>query len=257
VQGVTVELRGVRFGYGALPVLEDVDLELHEGEFTVLAGANGSGKTTFLRLCLGLLRPDAGTIRVLGGSPTDPGVRHRVGYAPQGLRVATSLPVSVTEVVAAGLAPSKGLFRRIDRKDRAMVAAAVDAVGLGDLAAECLFELSGGQQQRAILARALVGEPPLLLLDEPTTGIDQRLRPILVRELRRRADAGACVVAVSHDPDEFHEAGERILVIVDGRVRQITHEEFHHRFHEHGLHEHRLHEHGFDEHGFDEHGSDA
>ena len=232
--GVTAELAGVRFGYGAAPILNDVDLELHKGEFTVLAGANGSGKTTLLRLCLGLLRPDAGTVRVLGGSPTDPDVRRRIGYAPQGLRMPTSLPVSVTEVVAAGLAPSKGLFHRMGRRDWTMVTAAIDAVGLGDLSAECLFELSGGQQQRAILARALVGRPELLLLDEPTTGIDRRLRPILVRELRRRADAGVCVVAVSHDPDEFHEVGGRILVIMDGRLRQITHEEFHHQFHEHG-----------------------
>lgn len=231
---LTAELEGVRFGYGAAPILDDVDLELHEGEFTVLAGANGSGKTTLLRLCLGLLRPDAGTVRVLGGSPTDPDVRRRIGYAPQGLRMPTSLPVSVTEVVAAGLAPSKGLFHRMDRRDWTMVTGAIDAVGLGDLSAECLFELSGGQQQRAILARALVGRPELLLLDEPTTGIDRRLRPILVRELRRRADTGVCVVAVSHDPDEFHEVGGRILVIVDGRLRQITHEEFHHQFHEHG-----------------------
>lgn len=228
------ELEGVRFGYGAAPVLDDIHLRLRRGEFTVLAGANGSGKTTLLRLCVGLLRPDAGTVMVLGGPPTDPAVRRRIGYAPQGLRMATSLPVSVTEVVAAGLAPSKGLFHRMDRRDWTMVTAAIDAVGLGDLSAECLFELSGGQQQRAILARALVGQPELLLLDEPTTGIDRRLRPILVRELRRRADLGACVVAVSHDPDEFHEAGERILVIVDGRVRQITHEEFHHQFHDHG-----------------------
>jgi len=246
VRSVTVELEGVRFGYGAVPILNDVRLELHEGEFTVLAGANGSGKTTLLRLCLGLLRPDAGTIRVLGGSPTDLDVRRRIGYAPQGLRVATSLPVSVTEVVGAGLTPLKGLFHRMGRRDWTMVTAAIDAVGLGDLSAECLFELSGGQQQRVILARALVGQPELLLLDEPTTGIDRRLRPILVRELRRRADLGACVVAVSHDPDEFHEAGERILVIVDGCVRQITHEQFHHQFHDHRSDDHGNHDHGRD-----------
>jgi ABC-type Mn2+/Zn2+ transport system ATPase subunit len=231
--GVTAELVDVRFGYGAAPILSDVDLELREGEFTVLAGANGSGKSTLLKLCVGLLRPDAGTIRVLSGSPTDPEVRRHIGYAPQGLRMATSLPVSVSEVVAAGLTPSKRLFRRMGRRDWAKVNDAIDAVGLGELSAECLFELSGGQQQRAILARAVVAEPKLLLLDEPTTGIDQRLRPALVRQLRARADAGSTVVAVSHDPDEFHEVCERIIVIVEGRLRQITHEEFHHQFHEH------------------------
>lgn len=224
---LTVELQGVRFGYGATPILDGVDLELRAGEFAVLAGSNGSGKSTLLKLCLGLLEPQAGTVRVLGGSPDDASVRRRVGYAPQGLRMATSLPVSVTEVVAAGLVPSKGLLRRMDRHDWSKVNVAVESVGLGDLSAECLFELSGGQQQRAILARALVGDPRLLLLDEPTTGIDQRLRPALAAELRRRADAGSTVIAVSHDPDDFHAVSDRILVIEEGRLRQLTHEEFH------------------------------
>ncbi len=227
MHGLTAELADVRFGYGPVPILSDVDLELRAGEFTVLAGANGSGKSTLLKLMVGLLRPDAGTIRVLGGSPADPVVRRRIGYAPQGLRMATSLPVSVTEVVGAGLVPAQGLFHRMNRSDRSKVHAAVEAVGLGNLSAECLFELSGGQQQRAILARALVGEPELLLLDEPTTGIDQGFRPTLAEEFRRRADRGVTVVAVSHDPDDFHKVCDRILVIVEGRLRQITHEEFH------------------------------
>jgi len=227
VHGVTAELSDVRFGYGPEPILVDVDLTLRGGEFTVLAGANGSGKTTVLKLMVGLLRADAGTIRVLGGSAADPRVRRRIGYAPQGLRMATSLPVSVAEVVAAGLTPAKGLFKRMGRADWSRVDSASEAVGLGHLSGECLFELSGGQQQRAILARALVADPELLLLDEPTTGIDQRLRPALAEELRRRADSGVTVVAVSHDPDDFHTVSDRILVFVDGRLRQITHEEFH------------------------------
>ncbi len=224
---VTVALEGVRFGYGATPVLDGVDLSLDAGELAVLAGANGSGKSTLLKLCVGLLRPDAGVIRLLGGSPADPAVRRRVGYAPQGLRTATSIPVSVAEVAAAGLAAARGLARPLSRQDRERVRAALEAVGLGELAGECLFELSGGQQQRAVLARALVGDPAVLFLDEPTTGIDPHVRPAIVAELRRRADAGATVVAVSHDPDDFHESCDRILVMEAGRLRQLTHEEFH------------------------------
>ena len=223
----TVEFVAVRFGYGATPVVDGVDLALRAGEFVVLAGANGSGKSTVLRLAVGLLRPTSGTVRVLGRAPDDPAARRRIGYAPQGLRMATSLPVSVTEVVAAGLAAERGPFRSLDAADRARVAEAIDAVGLGDLRAECLFELSGGQQQRAILARAFVGRPELLLLDEPTTGIDQALRPAIASELRRRADGGATVVAVSHDPDDFHEVCDRILVLGGGGIRQVTHEEYH------------------------------
>lgn len=227
---MTVAFEDVSFGYGATPTLEGANLQMSAGEFIVLAGANGSGKSTLLKLCLGLLRPQVGTVRILGGSPLDPAIRRRTGYAPQGLRMATSLPVSVTEVVAAGLAPAKGLLHRMDRLDWRKVNTAIDSVGLGDLSAECLFELSGGQQQRAILARALVAEPELLLLDEPTTGIDRGLRPALAAELRRRADAGATIVTVSHDPDDFHEVSDRILVIQDGRIAQITHEEFHTHF---------------------------
>ncbi|HXF72287.1 MAG TPA: metal ABC transporter ATP-binding protein [Actinomycetota bacterium] len=222
-----IELADVRFAYGATPVLEGVDLALGPGEFAVLAGANGSGKSTLLKLCVGLLRPQAGAVRLLGGDPRDPEARRRVGYAPQGLHLATSLPVSVREVVAAGLVARRGPFGWGSRDDRGRIEAALRAVGLEELSAECLFELSGGQQQRAILARALVGEPDVLLLDEPTTGIDQHLRPRIAAELRRRAEGGATVVVVSHDPDDFHDVCDRILVVDRGRVRQVTHEEFH------------------------------
>jgi ABC-type Mn2+/Zn2+ transport system ATPase subunit len=227
---MSVELSGVRFAYGASPVLDGADMALRAGEFVVLAGHNGSGKSTLLKLCVGLLRAQAGTVRVLGGRPDDATVRRRIGYAPQGLRVVTSIPVSVDEVVGAGLTPAVGVWRRDRVRERARVDAALDAVGMQNLAHECLFELSGGQQQRAILARALVADPPLLLLDEPTTGIDQSLRPRLVSELRARADAGATVLAVSHDPDDFHAVLDRILVIADGGIRQLTHEQFHAHF---------------------------
>jgi ABC-type Mn2+/Zn2+ transport system ATPase subunit len=122
--------------------------------------------------------------------------------------------------VAAGLAPSLGLFRRPGPREWDRVEAALTAVGLDHLAGECLFELSGGQQQRAILARALVADPRLLLLDEPTTGIDRRLRPVLVEELRRRTERGATVLAVSHDPDELRPPGVRLLVMENGRARE-------------------------------------
>lgn len=229
----TVELDGVRFGYGAMPVLDRANLSLRAGEFVVLAGANGSGKSTLLKLSVGLLRPQAGSVRVFGESPESSGARRRIGYAPQGLRVVTSIPVSVREVVSSGLVGRRGAARRGGARgddERARTASALAAVGMEELAAECLFELSGGQQQRAILARALVGDPEMLLLDEPTTGIDQRLRPRLARELRSRADAGATILAVSHDPDDFHGVLDRILVIADGGIRELTHEQFHIHF---------------------------
>jgi ABC-type Mn2+/Zn2+ transport system ATPase subunit len=217
-----IEGRGLRFGYGAVPVLDGLDVEVSRGQLVVLTGPNGSGKSTLIRLAVGLLSPDAGRILVLGRPASDPGVRRSIGYAPQGSPGRMVLPVSVTEVVASGLVTGwRGGRHQGD------VGAALDAVGMTELGAECVFELSGGQQQRTVIARALVGDRPVLILDEPTTGIDRAFRPHLVQELRRRADAGAAVVVVSHDPDDFHDVCDRILFMEDGRVRDVAHDEFH------------------------------
>ncbi len=224
---VTLRLREVRFGFGTEAVLDGVTLALEGGQFVVLAGPNGSGKSTLLRLCVGLLQPQAGEIEVLGGSPRDPAVLRRIGYAPQGLRGASNIPVSVREVVGAGLVPTKGTFERLRRADWARVEGTLRSVGMAELSTECLFELSGGQQQRAMLARALVSNPDLILLDEPTTGIDQRLRPVVAGELRRRADEGATVVVVTHDPEDFHAVVDRIVLLGEGAPRELAHEEFH------------------------------
>jgi zinc transport system ATP-binding protein len=222
-----LEMRAVRFGYGPVPVIDGADLVIEPGKLEVLTGPNGSGKSTLLKLAVGLASPASGEVRVLGQPPSDPAVRRRIGYAPQGSPGRTVLPVSVIEVVGAGITPMKPLVSRFDDGDRERVDRALDSVGLNDLARECIFELSGGQQQRAFLARALVGDPPLLLLDEPTTGIDRAFRPHLVAELRRRADAGATVVVVSHDPEDFHPVLDRILALEDGIVRDISHDEYH------------------------------
>lgn len=217
-----IEGRAVRFGYGAVPVLDGLDVSVDLGQLVVLTGPNGSGKSTLIRLVVGLLSPDRGEVLVLGRPTSDPEVRRSIGYAPQGSPGRMVLPVSVTEVVAAGLVTGW----RGGRRD-GDVTEALEAVGMTELGAECVFELSGGQQQRAVIARALVGDRPVLILDEPTTGIDRAFRPRLVQELRRRANAGAAVVVVSHDPDDFHDVCDRILFMEDGRVRDVAHDEFH------------------------------
>ncbi|MGH2676569.1 MAG: metal ABC transporter ATP-binding protein, partial [Actinomycetota bacterium] len=180
-----VEGRNVRFGYGPIPVLDGVDVRVDRGQLIVLTGPNGSGKSTLIKLVVGLLSPDAGQVLVLDRPASGPQARRSIGYAPQGSPGRLVLPVSVTEVVESGLVSG---WRR--DAARGEVGDALDAVGMTELAAECVFELSGGQQQRAVIARALVGDRPVLILDEPTTGIDQAFRPRLVKELRRRADGG-------------------------------------------------------------------
>lgn len=220
-----IEARALRFGYGPVPVIDRLDLSIDPGQLVVLTGPNGSGKSTLIKLTVGLLSPTSGEVRVLGRPPTDPRVRRRVGYAPQGSPARMVLPVSVMEVVASGATPT--VLRRGRSVDDRAVAGALEAVGLHELSRECIFELSGGQQQRAVLARALVGDRPVLILDEPTTGIDRAFRPQLVEELRRRADAGTAVVVVSHDPEDFHDIVDRILAMEDGTARDLSHDEYH------------------------------
>ena len=222
-----VEARGVKFGYGGAPVLDGLDLSVDAGQFVVLTGPNGSGKSTLIKLIVGLLSPGSGEVLVLGQPATSRRVRRKIGYAPQTSPGRMVLPVSVLELVEAGVTPVGSLLAGPGTEQRNEISAALDSVGLGELAHECVFELSGGQQQRAVIARALVGDKPVLILDEPTASIDPAFRPRLVEELRRRADTGTAVVVVSHDPDDFHEVCDRILFMEDGRVRDVTHDEFH------------------------------
>ena len=224
---IAVEARGVRFGYGPAPVVEGLDLRIDSGQFVVLTGPNGSGKSTLIKLMVGLLSPDQGEVRILGSAAARRGAQRNVGYAPQSSPGRMVLPVSVLEVVEAGVTPLGSLLSRPRDGERKEINAALESVGLGDLADECVFELSGGQQQRAVIARALVGNKPVLILDEPTTGIDPGFRPRMVEDLRARADAGAAVLVVSHDPDDFHDVCDRILFMEGGRLRDVTHEEFH------------------------------
>jgi ABC-type Mn2+/Zn2+ transport system ATPase subunit len=224
---VAIELRQVAFGYGGAPVLDGLNLTVDGGQFVVLTGPNGSGKSTLIKLLVGLLEPDAGEVRILGEPAADRAVQRRIGYAPQTGPGGMVLPVSVAELVEAGTTAAGSLLSRPGERQRREISDALKAVGLDELARECVFELSGGQQQRAVIARALVGEKPVLVLDEPTASIDPAFRPRLVHELRRRADAGSCVLVVSHDPDDFHEVCDRILFMEDGRVRTVAHDDFH------------------------------
>jgi ABC-type Mn2+/Zn2+ transport system ATPase subunit len=224
---IAVEARGVRGGYGGTPVLDGLDLRVEAGQFVVLTGPNGSGKSTLIKLLVGLLSPDVGEVRILGEAADRRGAQRKVGYAPQSSPGRMVLPVSVLEVVEAGVTPSGSLLSRPGDGERREIVTALESVGLGELADECVFELSGGQQQRAVIARALVGNKPVLILDEPTTGIDPGFRPRMVEDLRKRADTGTAIVVVSHDPDDFHDVCDRILFMENGRLRDVTHDEFH------------------------------
>jgi zinc transport system ATP-binding protein len=216
---LAIELRGASFAYAGGPrVLEDVDLAVSRGEFVAVAGPNGGGKTTLLRIMLGLERPQRGRALLFGEPAADFRARARIGYLAQRTNLGLDAPATVREVVAAGRVPRRGLLGRSRREDRDAVADAIERVGLGDRRDTPIQRLSGGQQQRAYIAKALAGEPDLLVLDEPTAGVDvdaQESFARLLEELHR--DLDVTILFVSHEFGAVERFVER-LVLVRGRI---------------------------------------
>lgn len=202
----------VTLGYGRRPVLTDLSFRIAEGDFLGLVGPNGAGKTTILRAILGSLAPMRGAITRSTGL--------RFGYVPQRDQVDYNFPLRVVDVVLMGRYDRIGLARRPSVHDRDRARAALEQVGIAQLADEPLAALSGGQRQRALIARALVGEPNILVLDEPTNGMDlvsttQILA--LVRELHDRD--GLTVLMVSHALNEVANYVRRIALVLEGAFR--------------------------------------
>ncbi|MEI7760691.1 MAG: metal ABC transporter ATP-binding protein [Thermoleophilia bacterium] len=215
-----VELEGVSFAYRAgIRVLEDVSLEVCAGEFVAIAGPNGGGKTTLLRLVLGLERPTAGSVRVFGNVGGKSADGARIGYLPQRARVIGEAPVTVREVVSTGRLTSAGIWGPLRRSDREAVTRAIETVGLIDRADSPLRTLSGGMQQRALIAKALASEPTLLALDEPTTGVDAESQDslgVLLEELRTQF--GVTILYVSHEFGAVEHVVDRIVLVRGGIV---------------------------------------
>ena len=216
---LTIHLENVGFAYPGGPrVLHEVDLAVEQGEFVAIAGPNGGGKTTLLRIVLGLERPQTGSARLFGDLADSSTRRSSIGYLAQRARLGIESPVTVQEVVSAGRAPRHGIVGRLGRHDRVLVDQAIDRVGLGPLTRAPVATLSGGQQQRAFIAKALAGEPQLLVLDEPTAGVDvdaQESLAALLDELHR--ELGATVLLVSHEFGAVERFVER-LVLVRGTI---------------------------------------
>jgi zinc transport system ATP-binding protein len=213
-----VELDRVSFAYrGGPPALEDVSLRVEQGAFLGIAGPNGGGKTTLLRLALGLERPVSGTIRVFGLTP---GARAapRVAYVAQRAQLASGTPVTVRETVETGRLAVRGPVGPLRADDRRAVEQAIDRVGLADRASVPLRTLSGGMQQRAFIARALAAEPALLALDEPTTGVDATAQGSLAQLLSElQSELGVTILYVSHEFGAVEHVVSR-LVLVRGRI---------------------------------------
>ena len=212
---LAVRLESVWFGYRpGQHVLEDVSLDLEEGEFVAVAGPNGGGKTTLVRLVLGLERPTAGRALLYGETAHRFSRRQTLGYLAQRTTLGGDAPATVREVVAAGRVASGGLIGPLRKRDRDLVAEAIDRVGLAPWADVPVRTLSGGMQQRAFIAKALAGEPTLLVLDEPTTGVDAESQESLAALLDRlHSDLGVTILYVSHEFGAVEHFVERLVLV--------------------------------------------
>ena len=224
---LAVEFEGIDFAYPGGPlVLRSIDLEVAAGEFLAIAGPNGGGKTTLLRLALGLERPGRGAVRLFGEPAHHFGDRARLGYLAQRAQLGVQAPATVREVVAAGRSPLKP-FGRLSGADRAAIDAAIDRVGLAPFAGRRLARLSGGQQQRAFIAKALVSDPKLLALDEPTAGVDVEAQEALAELLARlNGELGVTILYVSHEFGAIEHVVERLVlvreqIVFDGRPTEL------------------------------------
>ena len=213
-----LSLRSASFGYADRAVISGVTLDIHAGEVVALLGPNGSGKSSLVKGMLGLNDHLGGTV-TLFGIPFERFRDHgRLGYVPQRHTLSTSVRATVAEIVAIGRLPHQRWLGRPNREDRRIIAESLALVGLADRAGVDVGTLSGGQQRRVLIARALAAQPEVLILDEPTAGVDLASQEVFSQVLARLADRGATMLIVTHEIDAVHDVLTRVVELDNGRV---------------------------------------
>ncbi|MCZ2839429.1 metal ABC transporter ATP-binding protein [Modestobacter sp. VKM Ac-2985] len=212
-------VRGGAFGHGRDAAITGVDLAVRPGEVVAVRGPNGAGKSTLVRGVLGLCEVQAGEVRLFDVPRARFRDWHRVGYVPQRHTVAGSVPVTVRELVSSGRLGRLRAWQRFGEADRCAVDCALESAGLAGFDRRLLAELSGGQQRRALLARALAGDPELLLLDEPTAGVDAASQRVVAGTLAGLAATGAAVVVVLHEPGPLADVVTRTVTLPGAGAR--------------------------------------
>jgi zinc transport system ATP-binding protein len=213
-----VNVSHLAVGYDGREVLRDVTLRVHPGDVVAILGANGSGKSTLIRTVLGLVPLTRGDVELFGTSLRRFKDWARVGYVPQRLGAGGGVPATVGEVVGSGRLARRGIFRLPGAADKAAVREALTDVDLLDRIDDPVSTLSGGQQQRTLIARALAGKPDLLVLDEPTAGVDAASQEAFAASLGKFQAAGGTILLVAHELGPLQPLIDRAVVVHDGRI---------------------------------------
>ena len=209
-----INVENLTFEYPDTAVLKSVNFKLYEGDFLGIIGANGAGKSTLIKLILGLLPPDSGKVTLFGSDFSK--ARSKIGYVSQKANSFNSaFPTTVGEVVRANLFSSKGLFRRFNAEDEKKVDEALSLVGMSEYKSKLIGSLSGGQQQRVFIARALVCCPRLLLMDEPTVGIDSASVNEIMAIIKRLNSSGMTIIMTNHDTPTLLKAANKLLIFCE------------------------------------------
>lgn len=233
-----IEAIGLGYERNGQEIIHDFSFTIREGDYVGVIGPNGGGKTTLIRLLLGLLQPTSGAVTVLGGNPTSRSIRRHVGYVAQrGGTLDMQFPATVEEVVRSGRTPRLGILGRFGDTDEAAVQHAATSMGIAHLWQRPISRLSGGERQKVLLARAMAGEPKILYLDEPVDGLDPASREGFYELLRKINANGVTIIAVSHDVHAIaKEAKSAIclkheLVCHGNEACHIDRQELHDLFH--------------------------
>lgn len=217
-QAPAIDARDLTVSLSGRPTLRGISIRVEQGEVVALLGANGSGKSTLVRTLVGLVPAQAGRIELYGVPLERFKDWYRIGYVPQRVTAVSAVPATVREVVSSGRLARSRIGRPLGRADHAAVGNALETVGLADRAGDNVAALSGGQQQRVLIARALAGQPDLLVLDEPLAGVDLATQQLLAGTLARLVAGGTTILLVAHELGPLDGLIARAVVLRHGTV---------------------------------------
>jgi len=225
---VLFDLDEISFRYGSDQILDSVSLKVHRGDFLALLGPNGSGKSTLIRIMLGLQKPDTGLVRIMGRNLSDFTAWDRVGYVPQKVTDLDPLfPASVKEVVAMGILPHKAWPRFLSPGDQSVIDEALDLMEMRRYKNRRIWALSGGQQQRVFIARALASQPEVLVLDEPTAGVDGATQERFYDMLENiNREKGVTMILVTHDIGVVTKHVNKVACLNQRLIFHGSHDDF-------------------------------